>query len=693
MNPLTLKKYIPFLLPIILFGVYLSTTSPTVYLGDSGELTAAAFSLGIPHNSGYPLYTLLGKLFSLIPLGNIGFRINLMSAFFSVLTVWLVYSLIFKMTSSKLSALSGSLILAFIPIFWSQTVAAEVYPLHTFFVVLLIRLLWRWDETRNFSHLVLFVFVTGLSFGNHLQTVMLFPAVLFIILSVDKKALLDIKNLLLLSVFFILPLSLYLYLPIRTDAGAAIHWGDPNTLSRFLEHVTARAHRGGYVLNKAPSEYLVRTREMLWLVGSQFGVILLLPLWAWLKLPSTRWRVFFAAVVLFDFVYTIFMNTVSLEITAFTLPTSIVMATLTGIGIAHILIISDSHPKIGTRLHKCIQLACLTIPFVLFNFSLGRSNQSRNYNAYEHALNIFRTLDNGSTLFLDGDNNVFPVTYGRVVERMREDVTLYDRYNLFFKMPYMDDRKGHFTFYGKWEKLRAILEEKIIDKRAGQGVYFALFNPFAVSMPDHYTLVPFGILDKVVGDKGGFNTNLVNKVWEYYSTESFYEDFELDYMNREVISYFYFDKGKHFFMTGASDAGLKYFKLASQVGYNDDMIHSDMALFLTDRGFFKEAREELDKALIYHENKGGIFNNWGYYYSKLRNHDRAIKSFRKAIELDPQNYGYYNNLGFSLYETGKKKESLLVFQKSLAINGDQPNIDEFIEKLRLGHPNDKNPLE
>ena len=115
------RNMIPFILITVVFGIYISTISPVVYLGDSGELTAAAFSLGIPHNSGYPLYAMMGKLFCMIPIGNIGFRVNLMSACFAVMTLWLSYSLIFKVTSSKVGAFFGSLILAFTPILWSQT--------------------------------------------------------------------------------------------------------------------------------------------------------------------------------------------------------------------------------------------------------------------------------------------------------------------------------------------------------------------------------------------------------------------------------------------------------------------------------------------------------------------------------------------------------------------------------------------
>ena len=159
MKPL-IPKHLHFPLAFLSFTVYLITTCPTIYLGDSGELTAAAFCLGIPHNSGYPLYCLLGKLFCLIPLGNIGFRMNLMSCFFAAATVGLVCHFILKITSSILAAITGSLVLGFSPILWNQTICAEVYSLHAFFVALLIKLLWWWDERREFHRLLLFTLVT-----------------------------------------------------------------------------------------------------------------------------------------------------------------------------------------------------------------------------------------------------------------------------------------------------------------------------------------------------------------------------------------------------------------------------------------------------------------------------------------------------------------------------------------------------
>jgi hypothetical protein len=672
---------LPLILIISLIGVYLGTISPVVYLGDSGELTAAAFSLGIAHNSGYPLYALLGKVFCLIPIGNIGFRMNLMSTSLAVLTLWLIYSLIAKMTASKVAAFVGAGFLAFTPVFWSQTVSAEVYTLHAFFVALLMRLLWWWDEKREFYALMLFVFITGISFGNHLQTVMLAPGVLFIVLTADREAILDVRQFLVLSVFFVVALSVYLYLPIRTEAGAAIHWGDPNSLDRFVAHVTGRSHRESYVLNKTPAEYLVRTKEALMFVWSQFGVMVLFSVWGLVKLASRRWRVFFVLVVVFDFVYTVFLNSISLKVTAFTLPTSIVLAVLMGVGIAHFLKAMSALSGVGIGTHRLIRVAFCTVPAVLLFFNFGLCDQGRNYSAYEHALNIFRTTGQGRVLILDGDNHVFPVVYGRVVERMREDIKLYDRSNIFFKWLNMNSKLYPSSI--TWKNLRNQREERITKEEGSRNVFYAVFVPNAIRLPDQYSLIPLGVLHQVVNKEQLFQPQKASNVWRYYSTESFYDNFRRDFMSREICAYFHFNRGKYLILSGQPAAGLKSMKHSSQIGYDDDLIHNDMAIFLVDSGFFEEARLELEKALIYHEDLSGVHNNWGYYYHKIGKYNEAIASFRKAIELKPDDVGYHNNLGFALYEGGKNEEAFHALKKSLAINDRQSAIRGFIKKYLM----------
>jgi tetratricopeptide (TPR) repeat protein len=649
-----------FLLSASLYGVYLLTVCPTVYLGDSGELTAAAFCLGIPHNSGYPLYCLLGKLFCLIPVGNIGFRMNLMSSLFAVLTVWVIYSMIVRWTSSKLAGLTGAGVLAFSSAFWSQTVSAEVYPLHAFFVALLVKALLWWDENKEFYRLIILVLLTGLSFGNHMQTVMLAPGVMWMVFSGDRRALLDAKRFAILTVLFLAILSVYFYLPIRTQAGAAIHWGDPNSLSRFFAHVSGSAHRRAYVFNLSGWDYVTRSGTSLWLTCSAFGLILVPALWGWLKLAS------------------VFLNTVSLEVTPFMIATTEVLALLMGIGIADMLRRVDPLPGVGRLTQRLIRGACGAVPviFMILNFSL--CDQSRNYTGYEQALNMLRTTQNNDILLLSGDNYVFPVTYGRLVERMREDVSLYDRYNLIFQMPSME-------FKGRprekiWEEKRGQFEKDLITKRGKRNVFYGAFGPYAISMPEGYTLIPYGVLHEVVKEKTTLDLRIIERAWEYYVKESLQENFYRDYMNREVSAFFYFSRGKQLILLGHASKGLECMRLAATIGYDDTLIPSETGIFLTDHGYYDEARQALERALIYNEDLSGVYNNWGYYYHRIGDLKKSVASFKRAVELKPERFSFHNNLGFALYELGDKAASELALKQSLAVNEEQPEIKRFLRE-------------
>lgn len=65
------------------FCVYLLTRAPTVGLIDSGELAAGCYLLNILHPTGYPMWTLLGRIATLFPLGTVVNRVAVLSAFFS----------------------------------------------------------------------------------------------------------------------------------------------------------------------------------------------------------------------------------------------------------------------------------------------------------------------------------------------------------------------------------------------------------------------------------------------------------------------------------------------------------------------------------------------------------------------------------------------------------------------------------
>ena len=166
------------LVGLLAFLVYLRTLAPTVMWYDMGELTTTSYVLGIAHNTGYPLYILLGKLFTFLPFGDVAYRVNLMSAVFAALTVSVVFVIIHDLTKSILAALFGALTLAFSSTLWSTAVWAESYSLNAFFTAVITLLLLRWREGGQARQLYLASLLFGLSMGNHRLILLLVPGIL-----------------------------------------------------------------------------------------------------------------------------------------------------------------------------------------------------------------------------------------------------------------------------------------------------------------------------------------------------------------------------------------------------------------------------------------------------------------------------------------------------------------------------------
>src|SRR6202030_1985245 len=99
--------------------LYFCTAARDIVVGDSPELIAASVTLGVPHAPGYPLFAMLGHLFSLIPFGPIPFRVNLLSVTCDAAAVGVVYLTAFRLSKTRMAAAAAALLLAANPTFWS----------------------------------------------------------------------------------------------------------------------------------------------------------------------------------------------------------------------------------------------------------------------------------------------------------------------------------------------------------------------------------------------------------------------------------------------------------------------------------------------------------------------------------------------------------------------------------------------
>jgi hypothetical protein len=131
----------------------------------------------------HPLYVMIAQLFRRFPISEPLYRINLMSAFFGVLAIAILYKLGRVLTGDPIAAALGGLALAVSHTFWFHSVTSEAYTLHMFIMGLIILFTLRWSETRNWSYLVIIALLAGLGLANHVMMALtLLPVGIYIIL-------------------------------------------------------------------------------------------------------------------------------------------------------------------------------------------------------------------------------------------------------------------------------------------------------------------------------------------------------------------------------------------------------------------------------------------------------------------------------------------------------------------------------
>ena len=165
--------------------LYLRTLAPGVLGGDSGEFQFAAWLGGFAHPTGYPLYLLLGWLWThLLPLHDPAWRMNAFSALWGGVATGLVYLLALRMLRqananpwSRPLALFAAFVFAVTPTFWSQATLAEVYTLNAALVAAILLGLVIWGQTGSRRALYLTALLYGLSLAHHRTTLLYLPAI------------------------------------------------------------------------------------------------------------------------------------------------------------------------------------------------------------------------------------------------------------------------------------------------------------------------------------------------------------------------------------------------------------------------------------------------------------------------------------------------------------------------------------
>lgn len=414
----------------LVFAVYLIFLCPAIHPRDNPDILTAALTLGIPHSPGYPLFTVLGYLFSKIPFGALAWRVNLMSALFSALSIMVLYFLILKLTKRILPALIGAGILAFSYYFFLQSLFADVLSLNNLLVGLELLALLCWYDTKRTKYLYLFAFLFGLAFSNHQISFLLLPAFIYLIYVTDKKIFLNYKLLFKLFGFFLLGLLPYLYLPIRAAQNPAYMWGNPGTFLGFLAMITRQEYTGAgdnfqfisYFAWRIWDWFRLISWQEFFLVGLGLGILGIAGFWK-KDLPAGRQGKKLAIfilllIILAGPVFAFFSDTSSEWVEAigmerFFIFSYFIFTLAIGLGINYLL---EKYPKIGYLL--------IFIPLGFFLLNFRQVNLRHYFYAEDLGQNILKSLPPNAVLFAGSDVPLFELWYLQKVENLRPDVVV-----------------------------------------------------------------------------------------------------------------------------------------------------------------------------------------------------------------------------------------------------------------------------
>ncbi|MHB1687713.1 MAG: protein O-mannosyl-transferase family [Ignavibacteriaceae bacterium] len=467
-----IKKHYAVLTGLLVFLVYLTTIAPSVVEIDSGELSTVQTTLGIAHPTGYPLFTMLGYLFSLIPFGfSKIYQLNLLTAVWCSFGIMVfVYTAktvldnieIFqpkkilpaaknklsnkkqKATDKKetktasfipedkkyLAAVFGGLILAFDKTYWMQGTSVEVYSLQLFLINLVILFLVKayiakddLQKIRFFNMWLAFAFVLALGFSNHMTTLFILPGAAYLFFNkygFNKKSFIRIT--LMIALFIPALVLIYSYMPIRAAQNPVMDWGNPTTLAKIFRHISGEQYQVWLF-----SSFKSAEKQFTYFVSNLPGEFLISLFISIIGIFTS----FFAARKFFVFLLITFLFTIGYainydihDIDSYFLLAYVALGFFAVFGSVQLL------STLKLKRHPYFIPALLIIVFIMVElyFNYGEVNQSDVYTFQDYTKAVLGGVDKRAIVFsYEWDYLVSPSCYFQFVENYRRDVAVVDK--------------------------------------------------------------------------------------------------------------------------------------------------------------------------------------------------------------------------------------------------------------------------
>ncbi len=415
-------------------AVYIPTLAPDITWGDAGELITASYTFSSAHPSGYPLFCLLGKLFSLVPLGSVAYRYNMFCALCTAVSVAGAARLGLVMTGNGLAALAGAMTMAFSRTVWHHAHATEVYALHLALVVWVCWAALKFYQERSHGYLYWAALLGGFGLTNHLTSALLALPVLIIIIAADHSILKKYRILAKMLVLFLAPLLLYFYLPLAAHYGSGVSWGQPDTWERFWIVIMGKQYHFRFGLHNAAANLKMLKSHML--VGfhpavlgiAAAGMIASLRL---APIPGVAWIIGFLSFGGYTLLYRID------DLDAYFAPLDLFVGLWFGGGLHLLGCAVRRLAAVGVLPHSARSRIAVVLAVVLVGLAgtgAAADQVRKNWefvrkagvNARDYVQSVFSAAKGRTLVITKGDGYTFALWYQKFVVTGRKDLTVVD---------------------------------------------------------------------------------------------------------------------------------------------------------------------------------------------------------------------------------------------------------------------------
>ncbi len=458
------------------FGLYLATAARDIVFGDTPELTAVALTFGVAHPPGYPLFTILGWLFGQLPDGPLPFRVTLLSVFSHAGTVGVIYAMTWRFSRSIPAAAVAALALAFEPLFWYWSLAAEVFPLNDLLSATMLLLVALWHERPDRTRLLIAGgLVGGLGMSDHQTIALLSPAVFYLMWRHRDALLGEPRIVVNTGIAFVAGLVPYVTLLIAASRRPAISWGDLQTPADLVGHFFRSSYGTSSLILDPKFAGGSPVERVVALFGSfdpvQWILLTAGTIYAWRVRPwFARYLVLAFAVAGPGFIaYTnanLTQEPARAVLERFFLLPHVVIAPLAGFAV---VLAADQ----ARRVHMPRQVAEIAIASVaalavlaLVPLNYKGVDQSHNEVARTFGTDLLGTIKPHSIFLGAGDPVIFTVWYMQVVEDARPDVEIVglplvtsEWYIRELRRVYPDLRLRHATYGPGGASMRSLIDD------------------------------------------------------------------------------------------------------------------------------------------------------------------------------------------------------------------------------------------